>query len=620
MVPLLSTDDWKDRLLSLVNRGRDKAVFVVGAGLSRDGQGGVLGVSDIVSHIKKAYNIESSAKPAAAAYQDVIGRLNRTVDSEEVEKTIRCAVVASAKDGPKKEAACNELEGDAGNLAACKELQANPSEWYLPKGVVALAELIGHLATKADGQSNGKHPCVLTTNFDGLLELALKSKNVPFESRSIAGDAFVQNLGSQVSVLHLHGYWLDQPTLHEPDSIQSSRGALEDCLKRLLDDARIFVLGYGGWKDVIFNTVSGVFEKQQFNRPPQIVWAFHESNEEVLREERNQTSACGQVLANFSTTIAKARTGFFCGVDAHADLPAVVARLRGPSLPPISPANGGDTASTPKLVRFLAALIDATPQSFRPRFVDMEKAARATKSVNLLDVVSWCCTVLRDARMLDTESARFKTAAWDLITFMAFDLIDQITKVGGVEKQPIQERDGKQPGLVERLPVQSQLFVAILMARRQNVDPLSQMLRPTEPVGTVDDSMVLGSDLFETGPSERDRIVAFERLLRARLFDDPNYELKCTAWPCTLAKCPDPDCPRQSLYGRLAADRRQGRQHYVIVSKGSGVRWESIAKVAQEIAFVERGDSAAATIGINEFELAELIRDFLKLSSTKEIR
>ena len=173
MVTLLSPDDWKERLCSLVGRGRDKVVLVVGAGLSWDGHSGVWGVSDIVGHIEKNYPIKSSVKPAAAAYQDVMVRLKGTVDSDEVERTIRLAVLAAAKDGSKKAAARKELEGDAGNLRACKELQADSGEWHLPKGALALAELIGFLATKINGQPNGKHPCVLTTNFDGLLELAL---------------------------------------------------------------------------------------------------------------------------------------------------------------------------------------------------------------------------------------------------------------------------------------------------------------------------------------------------------------------------------------------------------------------------------------------------------------
>jgi hypothetical protein len=329
------------------------------------------------------------------------------------------------------------------------------------------------------------------------------------------------------------------------------------------------------------------------------------------------------VIEKFDNTIASARTTVYCGVDVHRDLPEVVARFREPSSPPIPPDTDGGTASTPKLVALLEALIDATPKPFQARFVDMEKAARAGKPVNLLDVVTRCCRVLRDGRMTDIEGARFKIAAWNLITFMAFELIDQIAKAGGVERKPIQEEGGKPPGLVERVPVQSQFFIAILMARRQNVDPLSQMLEPAEAIGTVDDSMVVGLDFFETGPAERDKIVAFERLLWARLFENSHaqdYDLKCTDWPCPLAKCPDPSCHRQDLYGRLAADRRQERQHYVIVPKGSGSRWEPIAKVVHEVAFIEPGDSAAATIGINEFELAALIRDFLKLSATKEMR
>jgi formylglycine-generating enzyme required for sulfatase activity len=317
-------EDWVERLRSVV-AGDERVVFVVGAGLSWDGRGGVWGVSQIVEHVD-AICPGVVGVASADRYQNALGTLKAKRGVAAVEQAIRRAVLAAANDGEAKQRAVAEVESGRGT-SECRALQDDSRAWYLPRGVSALAELIRLMV--GNGTAGRSRPCVLSTNFDGLVEVALRLQGIDFETTVVTGNRFPRGLGQKVSVVHLHGSWLLEPTLHSPWALQVDRPRLATALQSLLDGARVFVLGYGGWNDIVLDTVSGILEDEAANRLPEVMWAFHREEGKVRDDELNPKSPDGHVLAAFSSAAAAASTSFYCGVDVHRDLPKVVEGLRG---------------------------------------------------------------------------------------------------------------------------------------------------------------------------------------------------------------------------------------------------------------------------------------------------
>ncbi len=604
-VGLYSADDWKICLRKALEDQSAKVIFVVGAGLSWDGKVGVWGVSEIISHVKTRIRCEALSDAGAAAYQAAMGKLKAQERPAGVDRVIRHAVLAAAKDGDAKARAQKEVESST-DLRAYRALQNDPSAWNLPAGVVALADLIGLMESRAKSTPGWQHPCVLSTNFDGLLEIALRQKGINCKSEVVAGDRFPHSLAEQVSVVHLHGYWLESPTLHDPETLKAPRPDLESALRTYLHGAQVFVMGYAGWDDIIFATTAKILDRQQSDRLPEVMWAFHESEKKVRDDEENRKSACGHVITSFSNSIASAQTTFYCGVDVHGHLPEVVQALAVPGAP-VDSRPFTDSASL-ALVPHIEALVLAVPKAFQRDFEALLDDARQSKSVGLVGVVGMCCMVLETMARDPEARAKFTDPAWDLITFMVREVVN-----------PLKHRvDGHRAGTgqILRVPAKAHFLVALLLAK--NPDPRRMLLPSWRGAVSPDDlSHAARWAPFETGPAEPDRMFQFEALVWQALSpNEPKYALTCNEASCSTAICAR-ECNRRNLYARLGADAAKGRPHFLMINPGSEAAWRDIAAKAKEVVFVEPG--GGATAGLDEDQLAFLISDFLKLTSKETL-
>lgn len=254
--------------------------------------------------------------------------------------------------------------------------------------------------------------------------------------------------------------------------------------------------------------------------------------------------------------------------------------------------------------------------------------------MNLIDVVQACCDVLRSSAMKKQNSANkqcFLESAWDLITCLAYEIIDTIDSNAKGTARPIPD---SRP--VEVVPVETSLFAQILLARRRNVENLKDQVysgnsgfakgkwqipfQGKDPKGNF--------SAWESGPNEDDAIVEFERLLWPFVFkgkDEANwpYQLKCEKKRCNC-KCDTPGCCRKLLYSRLrTADKDEC--YYVITEKSEntekgkkckGSQLQHLAASFTQIAFVElSGSQVLATTGIDENDFARLIAKLLNFSN-----
>jgi hypothetical protein len=607
-VQLYSADDWKNGLRHAVKSGR-RVVFVVGAGLSRHDSKGAWGVGQILEHVDRAYPLAKFPKePAAEAYQKAMGAVMANYSSDEVERTIRLAVLAAAKEGEAQRRARNDLEQakDPRVPASCRELQANPGAWNLPQGVVALAELLAFLAERARRDPGAQYPCVLSTNFDGLLEAALAAQGIRCEPTVVPRDEFPRDLDQRLSIVHVHGYWLSEPTLHDAKALEAGRDGLQAALRALLQAATVFVVGYGGWNDIVFGTTKTMLQRQQANTLPEVKWAFFSGEEKLRADEGNSRSPCGHVIEKLAET---ARTSFYCGVNVHRDLPEAVAGIVGRPAPLALDDSTGASVPTPEMLRLMQALVSTVPKRHQEWFAPLQAEAEQGRPVNLAAVVGTCCATLEEGKMAPAEHRGFSEAAWDLITFMTSDL------VGKMKSRFLPHAPGDKPGEILAVPVRSHFLVALLLAR--NPDP-RRLLLPSSfgAVSPHDHSRLARFLPFETGPAKVDRVFQFEALLWKDLFPaEPAYVLGCTEAACVTGNCAR-DCDRRPLYGRLGADAAKGQPHFWVIDPGMADKWSEIAAKAKEVVFVEPG--VGATIGIDEDRLAVLISDFLKLSTSKE--
>jgi hypothetical protein len=607
-VQLYSAEDWKNGLRHAIESGK-RLVFVVGAGLSRDKAIGAWGVGQVLEHVKRAYpRARFSEDSPATAYQDALGAVMANYSSDDVEKTIRHAVLAAAKEGEGLSKARSDLEQsrDSRVPASCRDLQSDPTAWNLPKGVVALAELLAYLNERARKDPTRQYPCVLSTNFDGLVEAALATHGIRCEPTVVGGNEFPKDIGQRLSVVHVHGYWLSEPTLHDPMALEARRDSLEAALRGLLQGSAIFVLGYGGWNDIVFGTATTMLQRQQASLLPEVKWAFYSPKDKVQAEADNPMAPCGHVIKHLAET---ARTSFYCGVNVHEHLPQVVEAVVGRPLPHSSVDVAGVSTFTSELVRLLRVLLATVPKRMQDWFVPLQAEAEAGRPVNLAAVVAACCTTLEEGRMAGPEHRAFAEAAWDLVTFMVGNL------VGTMKGSPVSRVPPDKLGEILTVPVRTHFFVALLLAK--NPDPRRIFEPgPFAPVSPQDHSQKARFVPMETGPSQCDRVFDFESLLWKDLFPTaPPYSLGCKEPSCGPTTCAL-DCDRRPLYGRLAADRDRGRPHFWVIDPREAQHWQKIAAQVRDLVFVQPG--VGATVGIDEDRLAILVSDFLKLSASKE--
>ncbi len=192
-------------------------------------------------------------------------------------------------------------------------LEYDPGAWHLPPGVRALGSLVAR-----HRQRFGR--AVLTTNFDPLIEVAIRAAGGNAHSAVLVADGSLESTrGEGTLVVHAHGYWHGADTLHTPAALEQERLALRRSLARLYERRLLVVMAYGGWDDVFTRTLAEVVGDQ--GAFTEVVWCFYETDPEAL-VQRN-----GHILEQLRPALLRQRATLVKGVDCHAVLPELVEAL-----------------------------------------------------------------------------------------------------------------------------------------------------------------------------------------------------------------------------------------------------------------------------------------------------
>ncbi|MGW6919005.1 P-loop NTPase [Kitasatospora sp. NPDC054939] len=316
MIPELSKGEEmfmiSDRI-SLISKLRDQLasgdreiVFVVGSGLTR---GTVPGVNRLIDFMRSSLKYQDDQlrfdefvgdPSGAGAYQRAAAFIHSSRSLRLLNNIIRVAVLR-AFDGISSKEASTLID----NEAALQRIEERPG-WLLDRGVRAFGELLLEMPEEIRGP-------VITTNFDPLIEIAVReASGVPL-AQAMDGDGRIVQLGSGiVKIVHVHGYWCFGDTLHTDWQLTRSRPVLDGSLRDLLHGKQLVVMGYGGWDDV-FTQWLVERARQKDRHGMEVAW----TSNRVLSEESFQAKVFQEI--EFLDAVV-----FYQQVDVNTFLPELL--------------------------------------------------------------------------------------------------------------------------------------------------------------------------------------------------------------------------------------------------------------------------------------------------------
>lgn len=286
--------DFSRLVRSLINdiKRQKKVAFLFGSAVScsPDGSGvpGVTGVVDLIKDylIEKEMLSNSECRNQslgfADEYQGWFDYLLSVGDQSDVQEVIERAVF-KAKD--------------------------QTGKWVVPESLVYFGKLVGSERFNLN--------CVLTTNFDPLIQEALKNNSVASVNYYCESNSDVRHSEPYergVKVLHLHGFWTGD-TMHTPSQLETDRRAVTDSIKSILNGAKLYVIGYGGWNDVVRKAIKELIVDPEAKY--EVRWCFYDKDEQKLRQDY------AVVFDEFSPGLSTNRLQFYKGVDCHSLFRAV---------------------------------------------------------------------------------------------------------------------------------------------------------------------------------------------------------------------------------------------------------------------------------------------------------
>jgi hypothetical protein len=156
-------------------------------------------------------------------------------------------------------------------------LEHDVDGWRVPEGLLLLADILRT-------QGHRVHRYLLTTNFDPLLEVALRRAGLRIsDSYGVSGPnetmAELPRDGSPWTVVHLHGDSHDK-TLHNPAALSQPHEEVENWLADQLRGNHLLVLGYSGWDGLIQRTLARHFGRDaesKIDQGVEVLWAVYEN-------------------------------------------------------------------------------------------------------------------------------------------------------------------------------------------------------------------------------------------------------------------------------------------------------------------------------------------------------
>ncbi len=291
----------KQAFLSAVTPAEKPVAFLVGSPLSWDADGGVPGVTDIYSLIREKvktrkaklvdrFDQATKGKTGAEQYQTALRWLQGNISQLAVNEVIKEAIRRARNDKAPRDF---DADGEWG-------------DWHLPQGTKQLAELVCRESETYPGP-------ILTTNFDPLLSLAIKSVGGNVRKRIIDGDG---SLGREAEsepgtseVVHLHGYWRGSDTLHTPAQLTSVRPKLKASLQNLLRQKTLVVVAYAGWDDIFTKALVDLLHDDEAQLD--VIWCFYESDPAMVQ------ARYGHLIDKLQPAIARGVFRAYGGVDCQ---------------------------------------------------------------------------------------------------------------------------------------------------------------------------------------------------------------------------------------------------------------------------------------------------------------
>lgn len=150
-------------------------------------------------------------------------------------------------------------------------------EWVIPKSIRDFSSLIKSEALKVKN--------ILTTNFDPLIEESLAGSKFNINRIELTDDLTFDSNKShnheRINIIHLHGYY-EGDTLHTPDQLTAYRDESIACLKRIFARCKLYIIGYGGWDDIINQTIMEMVNEKKGKYD--FRWAFYSDNEKIIND------------------------------------------------------------------------------------------------------------------------------------------------------------------------------------------------------------------------------------------------------------------------------------------------------------------------------------------------
>lgn len=564
-------EDWRARFEGCFKTKRP-IVFVVGSGLSKS----VWSVQRVVDHIREEFGIATDGGSPAEKYRYALEKLG-VRSPDDVDRVIRRAVLAATNLGEgSKEAAVILDESPDQYVRECGALERRVDCWSIPLGIKGLV-----LAIKRIIEKNPSKPVVvITTNFDPLIEVALASNEVAFDTRSLVANQYPECGANPVQIWHIHGTWWDT-TLHSAMALGGARAGLKDAILACLEGAEVMVLGYGGWTDVIFETAVEMLEEKKFRSAPTIAWAFY---------EQDPKTTYSHVLNRFSGGVSGAKVSFFAGIDLHKELPSIMGMDGAPESSNRAPHV---VESEDPLREVLEVAKNEGPEQQRQAARELLMETQGGKRINLIRLTKLLCDILDERHGKAREE--FALKARKAVKRLALELVEETNADVKAVASCV--------GDVVQVTVRTPLLVEILQARASHRDP---ELVPHERGALGKYTLPVDESFeFESGNSNDGNVRDFEAMI----------------WPLVISNSGQAyrqDRDRDVLHGRLGLHREDGHPMTVVFRSGATKAWKNVAQQVPTVAFIELSDHPCKGLLVDEHMLAHRISDFLKKCPSKD--
>lgn len=305
------------RLLARVSHAYEcgeRVTFLFGSALTAPGSNpeekGVPGVTAIIEDVVRSFR----GTDEMDSLEEVLNRSDPSARYQEVMQFVIDCRGQNALNDFIKSSVLKARNQPAAMSDDPEVIEMNAGGWYLRPAV----EAVGRLCVENPRTFSAP---ILTSNFDPLLEVSIRRAGGHAAAIFLSADGqFTNVLSPEKKVVHFHGYWRGSDTLHTPGQLTRNRPQLKGCLRTLLRETTLIVVGYGGWSDVFTRTLVDVIGEQmeQLN----VLWTFYSDNDEDIAN-RNQ-----MLLKQFEP-LAGQRVIFYKGVDCHVFLPRLREKLLG---------------------------------------------------------------------------------------------------------------------------------------------------------------------------------------------------------------------------------------------------------------------------------------------------